>query len=67
MRLSLILPLVAALSLTACNKAGTGSGAAGTTPEKAAAAIAGVHFRPGLYQTKIDLKAKWPTRRRSTA
>ena len=61
MRLSLVLPLVAALSLTACNKAGTGTDAAagngGSTPEKAVAALSGVHFQPGLYQTKIDIKA----------
>ena len=61
MRLLLVLPLVAALSLTACNKAGSGSdtaaGNAGATAEQAAAAISGVHFQPGLYRTKVDLKA----------
>lgn len=61
MRLSFVLPLVAALSLTACNKAGTGSdtavGGGGSAAEKAAAVLSGVHFQPGLYQTKIDIKA----------
>ena len=61
MRLSLVLPLVAALSLTACNKAGTGSdtaaGVGGSSAQQTAAAAAGVHFKPGLYQTKIDIKS----------
>ncbi len=61
MRLVIVLPLAAALALTACNKAGSGSGTAtatgGSTPEQAAAALSSVHMQPGLYQAKIDIKA----------
>ncbi|MFM6931981.1 MAG: DUF3617 domain-containing protein [Novosphingobium sp.] len=68
MRLLFAMPLIAALSLTACNKAGSGAeggggaadGAAGTSsslPDKAAAAIGAMHFEPGLYQATVDIKA----------
>lgn len=61
MRLPLLLPLVAALSLSACNKAGNTAGApsgsGGSASEQAAAAPAEVQFKPGLYQTKIDIRA----------
>ena len=60
MRLPLILPLVAALSLTACNKAGAPAGGASSDPaanaSAAAAAVADIHFQPGLYQAKVDIK-----------
>lgn len=61
MRLLFVLPLIAALSVTACNKGGTSSdtaaGNGGSIPERAAAALSSVHLQPGLYQAKIDIKA----------
>lgn len=60
MRLPLILPLVVVLSLTACNKAGSPSGAASGDPaayaKAAAEAAADIHFQPGLYQAKVEIK-----------
>lgn len=60
MRLPLILPFTVVLALSACNKAGSPSGAASGDPaanaKAAAAAVADVHFQPGLYQAKVDIK-----------
>ena len=53
MRLPVVLPLFAVLALGACGK-GTDPGS--DTAAKATAAVAGVHFQPGLYQSKIDIK-----------
>lgn len=57
MRLRVI--LLAALALGACNKAGNTVSAGPIDPAanaKAAAAAGGVHFQPGLYQSKVDIK-----------
>ena len=58
MRLPVVLPLIAVLGLGACNQAaerGAGSGDA-ASKASAAAVAAEVHFQPGLYQSKIDIK-----------
>ena len=53
MRVPVVLPLIAVLGLGACTKnADPGSDVAA----KAAAAVLEIHFQPGLYQSKIDLK-----------
>jgi len=65
MRIAIVLPLAAALSLSGCNKAGSGSDAGGTAaagnstslPERAAAAVSELHFQPGLYESRVDIKA----------
>ncbi|MFM5895843.1 MAG: DUF3617 domain-containing protein [Novosphingobium sp.] len=60
MRIAIVLPLAAALSLAACNKAGGGSdagGGSGSMPEKVAAAVSEMKIQPGLYQATVDIKA----------
>ena len=56
MRMPVILPLIAVLGLGACNQAAEPGAASGDGEAKAAAAAAEVHFQPGLYQSKIDIK-----------
>lgn len=59
MRLSIALPLIAVLSLGACNKAADPGGTGSSDPAanaKAAAAASEVHFQPGLYQSKVEIK-----------
>lgn len=59
MRLPLVLPLIAVLWLGACNKAADPATGAASDPAanaKAAAAVAEVHFQPGLYQSKVEIK-----------
>ena len=59
MRLSIALPLMAVLALGACNKAADPGGTGSSDPAanaKAAAAASEVHFQPGLYQSKIEIK-----------
>ena len=59
MRLSISLPLIAVLSLGACNKAADPGGTGSSDPAanaKAAAAASEVHFQPGLYQSTVEIK-----------
>jgi hypothetical protein len=59
MRLPIALPLIAVLSLGACNKAADPVVAGSSDPAanaKAVAAAGGVHFQPGLYQSKVEIK-----------
>ena len=59
MRLSISLPLLAALALTACNKGGAPSSDAassGGANGKAIAAVqSGLHLQPGLYSSKVEI------------
>ena len=54
MRLPAVLPLIAMLALGACNKAADPGDPAGKN--QAAAALDEVHFQPGLYQAKVEIK-----------
>ena len=60
MRLPVVLPLIAVLSLTGCNKARAPSGGASGDPaasvQAAAKAIAEMHIQPGLYQAQVVIK-----------
>ena len=60
MRLPLAVPLILALSLTACHKAGTSagnnSGESSANANAAAEAVSDIHFQPGLYQAKVEIK-----------
>ena len=53
MRLPVVLPLLAVFALEACNK---GADPDSDVAAKASAAALAIHFQPGLYQSKIDLK-----------
>ena len=48
--------LLAALALGACNKAGNTVSAGASDPAANAKAAAAVHFQPGLYQSKVEIK-----------
>lgn len=53
------LPLIAVLALGGCNKAAEPGSAGASDPAanaKAAAAAGAVHFQPGLYQSKVEIK-----------
>ena len=60
MRLPIVLPLIAVLCLTACNKgsapAGSSASDPAANPKSAADAAADIRFQPGLYQAKVDIK-----------
>ena len=56
MRLPVVLPLIAVLCLTACNKAETASNDPAANAKAAANAVADIRFQPGLYQAKVDIK-----------
>ena len=59
MRLSIALPLIVVVALGACNKAADPGGTGSSDPAaagKAAAAAGAMHFRPGLYQSKVEIK-----------
>lgn len=55
MRMPVVLPLIAVLGLGACNQAAEPGAGSGDGAAKASAA-AELHFQPGLYQSKIDIK-----------
>lgn len=60
MRIAIVLPLAAALSLAGCNKAGSGSdagGGSGSTPEKVVAAVSEMKIQPGLYQATVAINS----------
>lgn len=62
MRHAIVLPLVAVLSLAACNKGGSGSeaggaAAGGSAADKIAAAVSEMKIQPGLYQSTVEMKA----------
>jgi hypothetical protein len=59
MRLPIVLPLIAVLVLGACHKASGPADSAASDPAanaKAAETLADMHFQPGLYQAKVEIK-----------
>ena len=60
MRLPLVMPLIAVLALTACNKgsapAGGSSGDPAANAKAVAATVAAMRIQPGLYRAQVDIK-----------
>ena len=56
MRLPVVFLLITVLGLGACNRAVEPGAASSDAAAKATAAAVEVHFQPGLYQSKIDIK-----------